>query len=137
MINLTTARALVEKHLTDTCTISRDVEGVHDNVLDMATGQLIAPAGDTTQVYAGACLVAPTGIGQTVEGARVVERRGYRIRLPWDAPTFRRGDLVAITAAADPELTGAQMVLIDSSQGATMDHGTILTAQDVEAVAAS
>lgn len=136
MINLATARALVAKHLTDTCIISRDVEGVHDNVLDLATGQLVAPAGDTAQVYSGPCMVTPTGIGQTVEGARVVERRGYRIRLPWDAPVFHRGDLVTIDAAADPELVGAQLVLIDSSQGATMDPGTILTAQDVEAVGA-
>lgn len=135
-MNLTGARRLLQKHLTDSCTVSRDIEGVHDNVLDIATGQLAPAPADTTEVYAGPCLVTPTGIGQTVEGARVVERRGYRIRLAWDVPAFRKGDVVTITAAADPELVGRQLVLIDGSQGATMDHGTILNAQDVEAVGA-
>lgn len=135
-MNLATARRLVEKHLTDRCRITRDVAGYYDDVLDMATGQLLARPTEPVVVWSGPCLVRPTGIGQAVEGARVMERRGYAISLPHDAPHFRRGDVVTITFSADVDLVARQLVLTDSSQGATMDTRTVLTATDVEAVGA-
>lgn len=131
-MNLSTARRLLQKHLTDSCRISREVRGYHDDVLDIATGALV-PTISQEEVYAGPCLVRPAGIGQTVEGARVMERRGYVVRLPWDAGPFRKGDLVTVTAA-DPDLDGRRLRLTQGSEGATMDHGTILQAEDVEAV---
>lgn len=135
-MNLGTARRLVEKHLTDSCRITRDREGVYDDVLDMATGRLLHRPLAPQVVYDGPCLVAPTGIGQTVEGARVMERRGYRVRLGHDAPVILRGDSVTVTQSADPELTGRQLAVVDSSQGATLDVGCTLNCQDPEAVGA-
>lgn len=131
-----TARRLVERHLTDSCRVERDRAGVYDDVLDINTGQLAKRPTTADVVYAGPCLVAPTGVGQTVEGARVMERKGYRIRMGYDVPQFYRGDRVVITASSDPQLVGRTLVLIDSAQGATMDPGTILNAQDPEATAA-
>lgn len=136
MVNLGTARRLVEKWATDSCRVERDREGVHDDVLELATMRLLKRPLEPLVVYDGPCLVSPTGIGQTVEGARVVERRGYRITLPHDAGTFFQGDRVLVLQSADPELEGRQLVLIDSSQGATMDVRCVLNAQDVDAVAA-
>lgn len=134
-MNLGAARRVVEKHLTDSCRITRDRQGVYDDVLDMATGRLLTRPVDPEVVYAGACLVTPTGIGQTVEGARVMERRGYRVRLAHDAPPILRGDTVTVTAA-DPELNGRQLVVTDSSQGGTLDPCCTLNCQDPEAVGA-
>lgn len=135
-MNFATARRLVEKHLTDSCRISRDRQGVYDDVLDMNTGQLLSRPLAPEVVYDGPCLVRPTAVGQSVEGARVMERKGYAVRLPHDAPAFFRGDRIVVTASADPDLIGHQLVLTDSSQGATMDVGTMLTASDVDPVAA-
>lgn len=135
-MNLGTARRLVEKHLTDSCRITRDRQGVYDDVLEMATGRLLTRPLDPEVIYEGPCMVRPTGIGQTVEGARVVERRGYAVSLPHDAPRFRQGDVVTITASADPDLVDRQLVLIDGTQGATLDPRTVLNAQDPDPVAA-
>lgn len=134
---LGTARRLLEKHLTDECRIERDRAGVYDDVLEMATGQLMKRPLDPEVVYEGPCLVAPTGVGQTVEGAQVVERRGYRVRLPYDSPHFLGGDRLTITTSEDPELTGRQLTIDASSQGASWDHGTTITAVDTEGVRAS
>jgi hypothetical protein len=141
VVNLATARQLVQKHLTDRCRIERDQAGVYDDVLDMATGQLLARPLEPQVIYPapgeeGYCLVRPTGIGQTVEGARVIERRGYAVSLPHDAPQFRRGDRVIITASDDPELVDRPLTLIDGSQGATMDTRCVLNAQDPDPVSA-
>lgn len=135
-MNLGTARRLVQKHLEDSCRITRDRQGVYDDVLDMATGRLLTRPLDPEVVYDGPCLVAPTGIGQTVEGARVMERKGYRVRLPHDAPPILRGDTVTITTSRDPDLEGRPLIAVDSSQGATLDTSCVLNCQDPDAVAA-
>lgn len=132
-MNLGTARRLVEKHLADSCVIRRDRSGVYDDVLDMGTGKLLPRPLDPEVVYDGPCLVSPVGIGQTVEGARVMERKGYRVRLPHDAPAILRGDQLTVTKSADPELVGAALAVTDSSQGATLDVGCTLSCQDAEA----
>lgn len=135
-MNLTTARRLLQKNMTDRCRIERDRAGVYDDVLDMNTGKLLARPLVAEVIYDGPCLVTPTGIGQTVEGARVVERKGYRIRVPYDAPRFFKGDVAAVYASEDPQLCNRRLVLTEGSQGATLNHGQSLTAQDVEATTA-
>jgi hypothetical protein len=135
-VNLATARRLVEKQMTDSCQVERDRAGYYDDVLDMGTGQLLKRPLTPEVVWSGPCLVAPTSVGQTVEGARVMERRGYRVRLPYDSPQLLRGDRLTITSSADDQLLGRVLVLNDSSQAATMDHCTILLASDVDPVAA-
>lgn len=134
-MNLEAARRVVAKHSTDSCRITRDRQGVYDDVLDMATGKLLARPLTPAVVYDGPCLVTPTGIGQTVEGARVMERRGYRVRLPHDAPPILRGDTVTVRAA-DPELDARQLSVVDSSQGGTLDPCCTLNCQDPTPVAA-
>lgn len=134
--SLTTVRRLLEKHLTDSCRIERDRAGVLDDQLDAGTLRLVPRPNPPEVVWTGPCLIRPTATGQTVEGARVVERRGYAVRLPHDSPAFYRGDRIVVTSSDDPQLVGRQLVLEESAQAATMDHGTMLTAQDVEGVAA-
>lgn len=142
-MNLTTARQLVEKHLTDRCLIERDRAGVYDDVLDISTMKLLRRPEEPEVIYdgdvegeGGPCLIAPVGIGQTVEGARVMERRGYRVRLPYDAPIFLKGDRLTVVMSDDAELVGRLLVVVDSSQGATMDVGCTLNCQEPDAVAA-
>lgn len=130
MADYAAARRVLQKHLTDSCRITRDAQGYHDDVLDIGTGQLV-PVTNTRLVYDGPCLVSPTGIGKAVEGSRVTERRGYRIRLPHDCPHLVAGDIATVTSA-DPELDGRQLRLVDSTQGATLDPGATVQAEDVD-----
>lgn len=131
-MNLATVRRLLEKHQTDSCVVTREKRGYHDDVLDIVSGALV-PTVVSEAIYSGPCMVTPTAAGQTVEGARVVERRGYRIRVPHDVGPFRRGDKVVL-AAADPALDGRILILTAGSEGATLDHGTTLAAEDAEAI---
>jgi hypothetical protein len=131
-LNLGTARALVGRHLTDYCRVSRDAGGIGDDVLDTNTLQLVPPAPDSVAVWEGPCLIRPQAVGTTVEGARVMQRGGYHARLPHDAPRLLKGDLLVVVDSADPELTGRELVVIEHAQGATMDVSTNVLLEDIE-----
>jgi hypothetical protein len=85
--------------MVDTCSITRDVEGVLDDTLNLTTGTLTAPAPDASSVYTGACLVSPaTTMEKTDESAgKIIPSRRYGVRIPTTAPTVRPGDLIEIT----------------------------------------
>ena len=86
MIDLTRSRAATEAEMVDECTITRDPQGVHDDVFDEATLTYQAPAAsDSTQVYAGPCMVVAMSTraqGQLSEGGQDVFRQEYRLRIP-------------------------------------------------------
>lgn len=131
-LDLGTARALVQRHLTDRCRVERDVEGKHDDVLNLVSLALVAPSPDTLVIWEGPCLVRPQMVGQTVEGARVIQRGGYHVRLPHDATRILRGDRLVVTESADADLVGRALVVTAHAQGATLDVSTNLTLEDVE-----
>lgn len=132
---LDSARAFAATHLTDHCTVRRDSLGVHDDVLDLATGRLLPTA--PVLIYSGPCLVSRTGVGTEVAGARVLERKGYRVRLPYAAEPPRRGDTLTIDSAADPTLAGKVLTVTESAAGATYRIFTTVIADDPTPVAPS
>lgn len=132
--DLTAGRALARSHMHDECRIERDPQGVHDNVLDINTGLRTAAAGDSSVIFTGACLVTRTAVGQEVNGARVVEHRGYRIRLPYEAPEVRYGDTLTLTACRDAVLEGKVLRVIQASQGGTYRVQTTVHLEEIGAV---
>lgn len=114
MTDLTAAKSTIESLMLDQCSITLDVEGTHDDVLDPATLRLSRPVNDTTTVYAGRCSVYPEG-GQggagranvAVEGGGQKTLLSYIVAIPAAAAIPPVGAVVHITTAADPGLKDA------------------------------
>ena len=99
--NLTPLRRMVERRMLDTGTLRRDTPGTDDDVLDLDTGVLTPPANDVATVYTGKCIVYPTALNQRIaeEGGRTYTNKTLTVRLPWDAPEPRVGDLFTVTSS--------------------------------------
>lgn len=98
--------------MVDTCSITRDIEGVLDDVLDTMTGALTPQASDSVEVYAGKCLVSPGTTQERMNDApgRLVASRRYGVRIPTTAAAVRPGDVVTITASdRDASLVGRRL----------------------------
>ncbi|HEX9991350.1 MAG TPA: DUF6093 family protein [Acidimicrobiales bacterium] len=119
MTDLADLRALVEAEMLDACTITRDREGVGDDVRNEETGALEPPAPDTTTVYTGPCLfVAASRTRQSrdeEQGGAAVYPVEYDCRIPLSAPVVERGDVVTVTAVGpdgDESLIDRPLVVV-------------------------
>jgi len=96
-------KAFIESQMVDTCTITRDVRGVYDDVLNEATGELVASGTADTSVYAGVCVVSSVNQGDKVQKSADMakEYNQYRVLVPLSAATggIRIGDTLTITAS--------------------------------------
>lgn len=104
------ARHNVARFFTDHCLLAHPSDD--EPVLDYATGKLTAP--DPILYYAGVCSVQATrGRGENrVEGDADVTVIDYILRLPFNVEGVRRGDLVTVTVADNPDLVDAQLVIL-------------------------
>lgn len=106
---LASASAVAERMMVDECTITRDVAGVTDDVLDLDTLKLSKPEADSSEVYAGPCMVSPATTVERVgeEIGRLVSGRRYGVRIPVSAPAVKPGDRLTVTLSQrDPGLEG-------------------------------
>lgn len=129
MIDLTRSRTAAENVMVDECTITRDPQGVHDDVFDESTGRYLTPAAtDTTTIYDGPCLVVATSTranGQKSEGGQDIFRQEYRLRIPVVdghgndlIPLI--GDTVTITDSLnDPAMVGREFTAIEVLGGSS------------------
>ena len=105
------ARLQVESLMTDSCRITRPIDGVRDDTLNPATLQLEPPDPDATLVYEGPCgISARNPSGQSTQsltedaGDREWAAR-YTLKTPVSADVPEPGDMVTITACVrDPHL---------------------------------
>jgi hypothetical protein len=95
--------------VAESVTITRDPEGVFDDVLDEVTGALTPPVSDSTTIYTGGALIAPMTIRSEphLEGGAGLYPHGFICRLPVTAPVIRIGDRVTVTASPNPSMVGA------------------------------
>lgn len=131
-VDLTAARATAESVFDASCTIRSDPEQRTDDTFDQATGKLTRPAGDSTTVYSGACLVRPSvGLGQIrapMGGAEQFVDR-YDLRLPVTAVGLAPGQVVTIdTAPNDPDIVGNDYTILQVA-GGSMAVTRIVTVQ--------
>lgn len=103
--DLSGATATVLRLMTDAVTVTRDAQGVGDDVLNETTGQLVRPAGDTSTVWSGPAMLLPgqdrgdrTVLGPTDPLPAEVAGR-YRALLPLSVPRLLPGDLLTVTTA--------------------------------------
>lgn len=105
--DLTYATEVVESLMDDECVITRDSDGVSDDVLD-ADGNL-TPVGSATTLYEGVCMVRPV---QAIKPHPVpyTEQQvsQYAVKVPVTVDVdYRKGDVVSITSSRrDPQLVG-------------------------------
>ena len=96
--------AFIESKMTDTCSISRDVRGVDDAVLNEATGELVSSIADTV-VFAGDCLISLLNSGdkELKSGDMEFDYNVNKMLLPKSATTasIRPGDRALIVASAN------------------------------------
>lgn len=95
---------------TAACTVlvERDVGAEADSVLNVATGELVRPAGDWSTIYNGKALLRPDRIpSATAEGGATVIVAGYKLTLPLAAAELKAGDRVKVlTNVRDATLVG-------------------------------
>ncbi|WP_256789817.1 DUF6093 family protein [Frankia sp. AvcI1] len=120
---LAAAQVEVESLMVDACTITRDVDGVRDDVLDPATLALVPPDPDTAIVYTGPCgIAARSPAGQSTQsliadgGDREWAAR-YTLKTPLAGPVPEPGDTVLITASRDPGMVGLEFRVIGPTVG--------------------
>lgn len=104
-----TGQSFIEGFMIDECLISRDEQGVYDDVLDEETGELVQPDPDVVEVYSGACLLKPMGTKDQAydTGDQPVYRKGYNVLLPKEVDDVRLGDVLTMTTSVrDPALEG-------------------------------
>lgn len=114
--NVGAARTIAEAAMVDTCIVYRDTEASADDTLDVTTGELTQPAGDTSTIYTGPCLLRTEHIQQRSdeEGGSYVARKLQAARVPVSAPPMVFGDLLVVTSAAnDPQLVGRRGRVLD------------------------
>lgn len=112
MTALDRLRTTAALYLTDTCTVTRPSDA--EPVLDRTTGQLVRPAG--VVLYTGVCSVQMGGgrSASIVTEADVdLNPTDYVVRLPHTATGIRRGDIVQIVTADNPDLdNGDELVVL-------------------------
>lgn len=121
---LEAARLQVESLMTDSCRITRPVDGVRDDTLDPDTLQLEPPDPDVIEVYAGKCgISARNPSGQSTQslaedaGDREWAAR-YTLKTPVGAAVPQPGDTVEITACVrDPHMVGLKFRVIGPTFG--------------------
>ena len=112
---------------TATCTVTRP--GAGEPVFDPNTGGYTDPA--PVAVYAGACLVTPTGGERAVDfGEGPVVLRSYDVQIEDTSVAFRVGDDVTITDSRDPLAVGMTLDVLDVPKS---EHVTVrrLTCEEV------
>jgi hypothetical protein len=107
--DLSGAVAAFRALMDDTCTITRNLNGLGGDVLDEETGQVV-PRGVPVEVYSGACLIGgpdATLPNANTEGRVQVDPHYSSINLPVDAPVILKGDILVCTGSRrDPQLVG-------------------------------
>ena len=109
-VRLEGARRAVAGVMQDACIIEQ--AGTENlRFLDPDTGQLIDTNPDTL-VYEGQCFITPGQFRTIDEGGRERVLKSYNVKIPWDAPTPSRGDVVIPTASVyDNELVGRRLTI--------------------------
>ena len=122
------ARRVVSRILDDKLEVWRDSEGRSDDLLDEATGRLVAPAPDQVLVWHGLGAVmalGPPALTTPMEG-EVVRRpptTDYQAVLPVEAPVLRPDDVVRVAGSArrggsrDPLLLGRRFRVASENVG--------------------
>lgn len=122
--DLSPAKAAVERLMDDTCTITRNPDGLADAELDQDTMELVDPAGLTT-VYGPnkKCSVsAPGGIGigdaTREQGGEQFVLRVYQVTIPLESAEVLKGDKVRIVSSRrDRLLVGQEFTVRDIVYG--------------------
>lgn len=93
-----------EALMPDACTVTR--KGAEAPVFDENTGQYENP--EPTTVYSGACRISPLSMQDRaiLFGERAVDLVTYQGTFPYDAPVFKKDDVVEVTESADDQLVG-------------------------------
>lgn len=121
-------RATVEARMLDTCRLTRDAEGVADDVLDPVTLELVPPSPDSTTIYGpspdgidvggmgGMCSISPYVRDENrTEGQREDTRQLWRGRLPITAGPPLYGDrleLLGVHDDGDASLVGRSFIVV-------------------------
>lgn len=94
--------AFIEAKMVDSCTITRDVRGVDDAVLNEATGELESSIEDTA-IYSGNCLLTMinTGDKEFLNAEGKFDYNVYKVLLPKNSTTeaIRIGDTFTLTTS--------------------------------------
>lgn len=119
-VDLTRARLLAADKLmpeTEQCTITRDA-GTSDDTFDIFTG--ITTSGTPQTIYTGRCGLRFQPVpskAQDYDGAAPAVQQRPEVRIPFDSPEVRRGDMVTVTASQDATLIGRRLAVADATGG--------------------
>lgn len=118
--------------MDDTCEITWDPEGVEDDTLNTATGELTPPNPDSGTIYdastlgdggralSGRCKVSAIGRDPrtTTEGGVAIRTGLYTGGLPWDAPIPPIGSILTMKSSRrDPDLVNKAFIVKDVVYG--------------------
>jgi hypothetical protein len=106
-------RPVAAATLTDDCIITR---GGGPGTVD-PNGNWTPTAGTT--VYTGKCRIQAAGMADRVAvvGEEQITTGLYHAAVPHDAPQIQVGDVITVTAAEDPRLTGRHLSVLDHLYG--------------------
>lgn len=118
---LSRAQGRVEQVFLDECVITLDPEGYDDDELDLDTGDLVPPNGDSDPLYTGRCSFAPTN--RVVDDVSLDAGQSAAQRLDphyeWlgplaEVPRLPIGAKVRCTSSRrDPQLVGREFRVAD------------------------
>ncbi|MFH8983458.1 DUF6093 family protein [Streptomyces varsoviensis] len=127
-LDLDGARRVVERVLDDKLEAWRDSAGRTDDVLDEATGALVAPVPDEVLLWDGLGALLPLGrpaITKPLDGAvaQTPPTTDYQAVLPVRAPELRPDDVIRVAGSLrrgdprDPQLVGRRFRVSDAAVG--------------------
>lgn len=128
-IDISSGISFIESFMVDTCAITRDVQGVLDDVLDLSTGLLVRPNPDTISVYTGKCLfrtkVPRQRPPETFPGQGEHEFKFFELLLPVSVVDIEIGDKVTpLTSVNDARLLTRSLLVADISDWSLRTYRT-------------
>lgn len=129
-IDLASGITFIESFMVDTCVITRDSKGILDDILNMSTGVLERPSGDTVTVYSGKCnfrtKLPRARPWEVFAGEGQHEFKLIEVLIPISADDIELGDIVTCTSSVnDPRLTTRAMRVQDVADGSLKTYRSL------------
>lgn len=106
---MTPVAQLQRRWMTSACAIGRPAP---DGDFDADSGHY--PTAEPDQIYAGPCLIVPTGGERVVDhGGGPVTLRTYNVTLDGPVEGIQVDDRVGVTSSRDPKLAGVTLTVLD------------------------
>lgn len=119
----------IEDQMRDILKITRDTEGIDDDVLNLTTGELERQPPDTDTKYSGIGLLKPLSQAEveSLVGGHAEYVKPYRVMVPITVTDVRQGDFVVFSSASlDSRLAGRPLRVFDVSMGTNRTYRSLI-----------